>query len=240
MLRVELLKIRRLPTPRWVFIITFLAIAAASAVVIGLRPTGADVDWYVEGPVLAAQILGPVGAIILGAWVAGLDFASRTIRLTATMQPSRGRILDAKLLAALILVVVFSLFAFGLAFGAARGCTLYGDVPFVVEQQLRDLGGQALQAALWGMLGFSFALLLRSYIAGLVISLVLAIGVDALLQLVPTVGRYTFGSATTSLADSIALKGAEFPVEQAAGIAVAWLAVVFLLGALRFRRGDLA
>ena len=26
MLRVELLKIRRLPTPRWVFIVTFLAV----------------------------------------------------------------------------------------------------------------------------------------------------------------------------------------------------------------------
>jgi ABC-2 type transport system permease protein len=240
MLRVELLKIRRLPTPRWVFLVTFLAVLVASAVVIGLKPSGADLNWYADGPTLAASIFGLVGAIILGAWVAGLDFASKTIRLTATMQPSRGRMLDAKLLAALLLVVVFVLFAFGLAFGAAKGCSYYGDAPFVVEAQLRDLGGQALQAALWGMLGFCFALLLRSYIAGLVITLVLAIGVDALLQLVPTVGRYTFGSATASLVDSIALSSSEFTVPQAAGITVAWLAVVFLLGAIRFRRGDLA
>ena len=240
MLRVELVKILKLPTPRWVFIVTFLAVLAGSVAVIALKPSGTDIDWYVDAPSLAAQILGPVGAIILGAWVAGLDFSSRTIRLTATMQPSRGRMLDAKLLAALILVIVFVLFAFGLAFGAAKGCTLYGDVPFPVEQQLRDFGGQALQAALWGMFAFSIALLLRSYVAGLVVALVLAIGVDFLLQQIPTVGRYTFGSATTSLSDSIALKSAEFPVGQAAGIAVVWLAVIFLLGALRFRRGDLA
>ncbi|MFM8762537.1 MAG: ABC transporter permease [Solirubrobacterales bacterium] len=240
MLRVELLKIRRLPTPRWVFIVTILAVAVASAVVIGLKPTGQDVNWYIDGPKLAGEIMGPVGAIILGAWVAGLDFASRTIRLSATVQPLRGRLLAAKLAAAVIIVVVFSAFAFGLAFGAAKGCTLYGDVPFPVEQQLRDLGGQALQAALWGLLGFCFALLLRSYIAGLVITLVLAIGVDSLLQLIPTVGRYTFGSATTSLADSIAQGSAEFAAPEAAGIAAAWLVVLFVLGAIRFRRGDLA
>ncbi|MFM9139578.1 MAG: ABC transporter permease [Solirubrobacterales bacterium] len=240
MLRVELLKIRRLPTPRWVFIVTILAVAVASAVVIGLRPTGQDVNWYIDGPKLAGEIMGPVGAIILGAWVAGLDFASRTIRLSATVQPLRGRLLAAKLAAAVIIVVVFSAFAFGLAFGAAKGCTLYGDVPFPVEQQLRDLGGQALQAALWGLLGFCFALLLRSYIAGLVITLVLAIGVDSLLQLIPTVGRYTFGSATTSLADSIAQGSAEFAAPEAAGIAAGWRGVLFVLGAIRFRRGDLA
>lgn len=240
MLRVELLKIRRLPTPRWVFIVTFLAVLVASAVVVGLKPTGSDASWFIDGPVLAGQIFGPVGAIILGAWVAGLDFASRTIRLSATMQPARGRLLAAKLVAALILVVVFVVFAFGLAFGAARLCALYGDIPFGTEAQLRDLGGQALQAVLWGMLGFCFALLLRSYIAGLVITLVLSIGVDALLQFIPTVGRYTFGSATTSIADSIALKSAEFPVGEAAGIAAAWLVVLFALGAIRFRRGDLA
>ena len=240
MLRVELLKIRRLPTPRWVFIVTFAAVAVAAAVVIGLKPTGQDIDWYIDGPSLAGEIMGPVGAIILGAWVAGLDFASRTMRLSATVQPARGRLLAAKLAAAVILVVVFAAFAFALAFGAAKGCTLYGDVPFPVEDQLRDLGGQALQAALWGLLGFCFALLLRSYIAGLVITLVLAIGVDSLLQLIPTVGRYMFGSATTSLADSIALKGAEFPVAEAAGVAAAWLVVLFVLGAIRFRRSDLA
>lgn len=240
MLRVELLKIRTLPTPRWVFAVAFLAILAASAVVIGLKPTGQDTSWFIDGPGLAGQIMGPVGAIILGAWVAGLDFSSKTIRLTATIQPSRGRMLDAKLFSALLLVIVFVLFTFGLAFGAAKGCTYYGDVPFGMEEQLRDFGGQALQAALWGLLGFCFALLLRSYVAGLVVTLVLAIGVDSLLQLIPTVGRYTFGSATTSLADSIALKSAEFPVEQAAGIAAVWLAVLFLLGALRFRRSDLA
>lgn len=240
MLRVELLKVRSLPTPRWVFIVTFLAVLVASALVIALKPSGADIEWYVDAPSLAAQILGPVGAIILGAWVAGLDFSSRTIRLAATVQPSRGRLLAAKLATALLLVVVFVIFAFGLAFGAAKGCTLYGDVPFEVEAQLRDFGGQALQAALWGMLAFCLALLLRSYVAGLVISLVLAIGVDFLLQQIPTVGRYTFGSATTSLADSIALKSAEFSVASAAAIVAAWLLALFLAGAVRFRRGDLA
>lgn len=240
MLRVELLKARRLPTPRWVFIVTFLAILVASAVVIGLKPTGRDVNWFVDAPGLAGQIMGPVGAIILGAWVAGLDFASRTMRLTATVQPARGRILAAKLTAAVILVVFFCAFAFGVAYGAARGCALYGDAPFDSPVQLRDFGGQALQAALWGLLGFCFALLLRSYIAGLVVTLVLAIGVDTLLQLIPTVGRYMFGSATTSLADSIAQRSAEFPVPEAAGIAAAWLVVLFVLGAIRFRRGDLA
>lgn len=240
MLRVELLKARRLPTPRWVFLVTFLAVLVATAVVVGIRPSGEDDIWYIDGPGLAAEIMGPVGAIILGAWVAGLDFASRTIRLSATIEPGRGRLLASKLVVAVLLVTVFSVFATGLAFGAEKLATHYGDVPFPAQEQLRDLGGYALTAALWGLLGFCLALLLRSYIAGLVTTLVLAIGVDNLLQLIPTVGRYTFGSATTSLADAIARESAELPVAEAAGIAAAWLFVLFLLGAIRFRRGDLA
>jgi ABC-type transport system involved in multi-copper enzyme maturation permease subunit len=239
MFAAELLKIRSMPAPRLALIITLALVVVGELIVVLIGPEGDAATAYYEVPELVAQIIVAIGAIVLGAWIFGLEFASKTLRLAATVQPSRPRLVLVKLgsAAGLLLAYVASVMAITLLIEAIMASV--GSVAFPFGQQLDSAISGGVEALLWGVFAFGLALLFRSYTAGLVAALVLSLGVDAGLQLIPTVGKYSLGSATSSIGDAITGGAATLALGVALLAAVAWLAVVIGAGAARFITRDL-
>ncbi len=239
MFAAEWLKMRSLPAPRLTLIITIALTVVVGVIVVAIGPQGSDAKFYYEGPASAAEIAVAVGAIILGAWMFGLEFASNTLRLAATAQPSRWRLIGVKLVSALALITAFA--AIGLAFSVALGALLssFAGIGYPFRSELNGALSLAAQAVLWGAFAFGLALLLRSYTAGLVAAFVIALLVDPALQAIPTVGKYSFGSAVSALGSSITGDSSSLSLATALLTAVVWLVVVIGAGAVRFTSRDL-
>ena len=239
MFAAELLKIRSMPAPRLALIITLALVVVGELIVVLIGPEGDAATAYYEVPDLVAQIIVAIGAIVLGAWMFGLEFASKTLRLAATVQPSRLRLVLVKLGSAvgLLFAYVASVMAITLLIEVIMSSV--GSVAFPFGQQLDSAISGGVEALLWGVFAFGLALLFRSYTAGLVAALVLSLGVDAGLQQIPTVGKYSLGSATSSIGDAITGGAATLALGVALLAAVAWLAVVIGAGAARFITRDL-
>jgi len=239
MFAAELLKVRSMPAPRLALIITLALIVIGAVIVAVIAPEGGAATAYYEVPDLVAQIVVGIGAIVLGAWMFGLEFASKTLRLAATVQPSRPRLVLVKLASAALLLFAYLFVVMAITLLIEALMASVGAVAFPFGQQLDSALSSGVEALLWGVFAFGLALLFRSYTAGLVAALVLALGVDAGLQLIPTVGKYSLGSATSSVGDAITGDAATLALGIALLAVVAWLAVVIGAGAARFITRDL-
>jgi ABC-type transport system involved in multi-copper enzyme maturation permease subunit len=239
MFAAELLKVRSMPAPRLTLIITLAVVVISAAVVVAIAPDGSASTAYYEVPGLVAQVIISIGAIVLGAWMFGLEFASKTLRLAATVQPSRPRLVLAKFLSAVLLVSAYVIAVMAITLLLEGILASVGSVTFPFSQQLDNALSAGVEALLWGVFAFGLALLFRSYTAGLVAALVLALGVDAGLQQIPTVGKYSLGSATSSIGDAITGDAATLALGIAVLAVAAWLAVVIGAGAARFITRDL-
>ncbi len=245
MFAAEMLKIRSMPAPRLALIISLALVLVAAIIVAIVGPTGTNASAYYDAPATAGSIAVSVGAIVLGAWMIGLEFASKTMRLAATVQPSRWRLAAVKFTCALLLILFYSLVVLALSLLIEALMASIGSVSFPFTTQLDDSISLLLQSLLWGAFAFALALLFRSYTAGLVATLVFSLLVDSALALIPTVGKYSFGSATKAIGD-LAAGGSSFgsgAPSLALGVALVtvagWLIVLIGAGSARFITRDL-
>jgi ABC-type transport system involved in multi-copper enzyme maturation permease subunit len=98
----ELLKLRSLPTPRWTLagVVAAFVITIVVAAIIGPRD-GAVVF------LLAVGLPTSIASIVLGAWMAGVEYGQGTIRRALTADPRRLRLVGAKV--GVVLAVVTGL-----------------------------------------------------------------------------------------------------------------------------------
>lgn len=239
MFAAEMMKIRSMPAPRLALVITLALVVIGELIVVVVEPQGGAASAYYEVPDLVAQIVVGIGAIVLGAWMFGLEFASKTLRLAATVQPSRARLVLVKLGSAVGLLLAYVVLVMVVTLVVEAVMASVGSVAFPFGQQLDSAISSGAQALLWGVFAFGLALLFRSYTAGLVATLVLALGVDTGLQQIPTVGKYSLGSATASVGNAITGGTATLALGFALLATAVWLAVVIGAGAARFITRDL-
>lgn len=239
MFAAELLKIRSMPAPRLTLIITLALVVISAVIVVVIAPEDGASTAYYEVPDLVAQVIISIGGIVLGAWIFGLEFSSKTLRLAATVQPSRQRLVLVKLFSAVVLLLAYVVAVMATTLLLEAILASIGSVAFPFGQQLDNALSAGVEALLWGVFAFGLALLFRSYTAGLVAALVLALGVDAGLQQIPTVGKYSLGSATSSVGDAITGGAATLALGVALLAVLGWLAVVIGAGAARFITRDL-
>jgi len=239
MFAAELLKVRSMPAPRLTLIITLALVVISAVIVVVIAPEGSASNAYYEVPDLVAQVIIAIGAIVLGAWMFGLEFSSKTLRLAATVQPSRQQLVLVKLLSAVLLLLAYVVGVMAITLLLEAILASVGSVAFPFGQQLDNALSAGVEALLWGVFAFGLALLFRSYTAGLVATLVLALGVDTGLQQIPTVGKYSLGSAASSVGDAITGDAATLALGVALLAVAAWLIVVIGAGAARFITRDL-
>lgn len=240
MFRAELLKIRSLPTPRYALTGTALILLLSCVVLLIVSPDRGDSSWH-GVPLAVVGALNLLVPIVLGAWVIGLEFSSKTIRLAATVQPDRARLLARKLAAAVLLISAFATVTLALMFvGEAVMAGVGGSTPDY-GNDLRTAASLFVNAVLWGLFAFGLVLVFRSYTGALVGALAMRFVLDTpiALRLIPTVGDYTFGSGADSLMSLISGDPADLTVAVSIITAAAWLAAINGLGAARFVIQDL-
>lgn len=190
---------------------------------------------------LSAGTAGALFAALIGVMAITSEFRHGTIRPTFVVTPGRTRVLGAKVLASLLMGIVFGLVAIGLSFGlgygilSGRGIALAlggGDILWLV------LGTPAITAA-WAVLGVGVGALVRNQVVAVIGLIVCAMVIDNLLRgLAPRIGGYTpVGASAAIVSDP-----SDYVLSLAPGAALllAYVACAIVAGAVLLRRRDVA
>jgi ABC-2 type transport system permease protein len=141
-------------------------------------------------------------AALIGVMAITSEFRHGTIRPTFVVSPHRTRVLAAKIVASLMMGVLFGLAAVGLSFGVGYAILAARDVPFELgtgHVLWLVLGTPAITAA-WAAIGVGLGALLRNQVLAVIGLIVWAMVVDNLLRgLVPSIGGYTPVGASAAL-----------------------------------------
>lgn len=169
------------------------------------------------------------------------EFSQRTLAVTLTLEPRRGRVVAAKIAAALTatgaLIVVGVLIAAVALLAAAtlRGETAAWDVDG------RLLAGGGLVLLLSVVQGTAFGLLLRSTPLAVVAYLVVPNLVGIVVELIPAIADvapwFSFWTATAPLYGAAGVTGLEWA--QLASATAIWIVLPGAVGTWRLLKGDL-
>ncbi len=188
---------------------------------------------------LSAGTNGALFAALIGVMAITSEFRHGTIRPTFVVTPDRSRVIAAKVVASLLMGIVFGIVAIGLSFGvgyailAGRGIDFALDTGHVVLLVL----GTLFMTALWAALGVGLGALVKNQVFAVIGMIVWAFVIDNLLRgLVPDVGRFTPVAAS----DSITAGFADYLLAPVAAglLLLGYVAVFVAAGAFLVARRD--
>jgi hypothetical protein len=188
--RAELLKIRSMPTPRWTAIamLVFFVGGIAAAVAWGTGDDAGILD-------IAIGIPGLISSLVLGSWLAGVEFGQNTLRRVFSADPRRARLVLAKL-AVLMMVIVCATLALMILGGLIYGLAGAGhEQEVTVSDVLTITGAWLVQYVAYAATAFSLTLLTRSMAGGMTLSFVFFFILDGLISFIPKVGDFTISIA---------------------------------------------
>lgn len=236
-MRAELIKLRSLPTPRW------LAGVALVFVLLGLAAT---LKWG-PGPDLVAVELSvafptSVLSVLFGAWLFGVEFGQGTISWCLTGDPRRGVLILRKLLFGLLAVGLFtallylvSFTFFDLASRQHSGAIGSGDyLEIAVSSVLANFA--------FMVVGMAFSLITASMGGGITLALIFLFVLSTAISAVPGLGDWSFLAALADLEEGLGLDDSGVagggPTGRAAAIFIGWPLLLMLIGWIRFRRSE--
>lgn len=151
---------------------------------------------------LSAGTSGALFASLIGVMAITSEFRHGTIRSTFLVTPDRSRVIAAKVVASLLMGIVFGLVAIGLSFGVGyailtgRGIDFALDTGHVVLLVL----GTVFMTALWAAMGVGIGAVVRNQVFAVIGVIVWAFFVDNLIRaLLPDAGRFTPVGASDSV-----------------------------------------
>lgn len=189
--------------------------------------------------VLSTGTSGALFAALIGVMAITSEFRHGTIRPTFVVTPQRSRVISAKVVASLLMGVVFGLAAIGLSLGLGYAILTGRDIPLALST--RDLlwlvlGTPVLTAA-WAALGVGFGALLRNQVFAVIGLIVWSMIIDNLIRgLVPSIGGYTpVGASAAIIADPT-----DYVLSAAAGglLLLGYVAAFVTAGAVLVARRD--
>jgi ABC-2 type transport system permease protein len=155
--------------------------------------------------VLSAGTSAALFAALIGVMAITSEFRHGTIRPTFVVTPHRSRVITAKVLASLLMGVVFGLAAIGLSFGIGYAILAGRDIPLALSTSdvLWLVLGTPVLTAAWAALGVGFGALVRNQVFAVIALIVWSMIIDNLLRgLVPSIGGYTpVGASAAIIAD---------------------------------------
>lgn len=237
----ELRKLVALPTPRWTLVATLAAVAIAALVAALAGPgKGADMVPVQLGIGLATN----VGAIVLGAWMMGVEYGQKTIRRALSADPSRARLLLAKLGVVLGAVTVVTLVLSAVSAPVFSAIASAHGESMPIGDSLQFGLAALLNNLIYATVAFTLALLTRSMAGGMALALVFAFVIDTALGAIPVVGDYALSAALMDLTKQISgsnlgdVHGPDPDVLRAIGVTVVWLTALIGVSVTRFTRTD--
>ena len=237
----ELRKLLAMPTPRWTLVATIFGVALA-ALVAALAGPGKGADMV---PVqLGVGLATTVGAIVLGAWMVGVEYGQKTMRRALSADPRRARLLLAKLgvvLGAVTVVTVGVSLVSAPVFSAIASA--HGESMPVGDSLQYGLAA-LFNNLIYATVAFSLALVTRSMAGGMALALVFAFVIDSALSAIPVVGDYALSTSVVALMVEISglkLNGVgdtDPNVLRALAVTAAWVTALLGVSAARFIRTD--
>ncbi len=237
----ELRKLLALPTPRWTLVATLFGVVVA-IVVAALAGPGDGKDMM---PVqLGVGLTTTVGAIVLGAWMIGVEYGQRTLRRALSADPSRARLVLAKLGVALGAVTLVTLILSAVTAPIFSAIASAHDETMSVADQLQYGLAALVNNLIYATVAFALALITRSMAGGMALALVFAFVIDSLMTAIPVVGDYALSTGVVGLMTEISgidiggMNGDGPTVLLGLGITAAWLAAMLGISVTRFMRTD--
>ena len=237
----ELRKLLALPTPRWTLAATILAVAVAALVAAIAGPgDGADLAPVQLGVGLATSVC----AIILGAWMIGVEYGQRTLRRVLSADPSRARLILAKLGVVLGAVTVVTLAVSAVSAPLFSVIASAHDESMPVADSLQYGVAALVNNLVYATVAFALALITRSMAGGMSLALVFAFVIDSLLGSIPVVGEYALSTVVVQLmtqisgTETLGVEASDPNLLLAVGVTAAWLAAMLGVSVTRFMRSD--
>jgi len=202
----------------------------------------ADIDLHThdnQHALLAVGTSGALFAALIGVMAITSEFRHGTIRSTFVVTPHRSHVLAAKVVASLLMGILFGLLAIALSFGvgyailAGRGVAFALDTNHVLLLVLGSLG----MTALWAALGVGLGAMVRNQVLAVVGLILWVMVVDSLLRgLVPDVGRFT----PTAVSDSMTAGVADYLLSPVTGglLLIGYVVALVAAGTIRVARRD--
>ena len=245
LVRSELLKVR---TTRgwWAYLIVIvLLVGIGTAAEVGTRSederSGLDFQFALVDLVGIASLL----AIILGITMVTTEFRHGTITPTLLVSPGRERVLAGKVIAGVLVAVLFAALAFVVVLVVASTWVSIdgGDLQLADADVVERVGKILLSVVLWLLMGIAIGSVVHSQVAALVGTLVwlflaetLLMGLFALLDIEGASGYLPFqaldgadGSGGGDLLD----------YGPALAVTLGWIALIGALGVARTSRRDI-
>lgn len=234
-MRAELLKIRSMPTPFWVGVAILVCFfgGIAGAVAWGVGEDDAVLDIAIGVPTM-------IGSLVLGSWLAGVEFGQNTLRRVLSADPRRVRLVLVKLATVLLVAVVATvvLLALGIIVYPLAGSG--HETSFDYAMAGRIVAACVVTNVTYATTALALTLLARSMAGGMTITFVFFFVLDGLMSLIPGVGDYTIGVAQTDVdlairqqSEGIFETTATNGTEVAAIVLAGWLVAFTLAGIAR-------
>jgi ABC-2 type transport system permease protein len=248
LVRAELLKLRTVALPRWLLLTTLgfvLLSVLATVLTAGLEgaPLQRD-DPQLLARAVASASAGNVILLVLGILALTQEFRFGTATPSFLVTPRRGAVLTAKLVAVALTGLVFAIISVVFALAASwLLIAVRGDALRFDSTVVQVLLGVGLVLMLYGPIGVAVGALVRNQIAAVVAALAWTfIAEQLLVALLPEVGRWTPGGATSAvlqLGDVATTRGDLLPTWGGALLLVAYAVVLSVVAARLTLRRDL-
>jgi ABC-2 type transport system permease protein len=160
------------------------------------------IDLENQYAVLSAGSSAALFAALIGVMAITSEFRHGTIRPTFVVTPHRTRVITAKVLASLLMGVLFGLAAIGLSLGIGSAILAVRDIPLALStgDVLWLVAGTPVLTAAWAALGVGLGALVRNQVFAVIGLIVWAMLIDNLLRnLVPRIGGYTPVGASAAI-----------------------------------------
>lgn len=239
-MNAELLKLRSLPTPRWTLAAVVAAFISTMVVAAIIGPgDGATVF------LLAVGLPTSIASIVLGAWMAGVEYGQGTIRRALTADPRRLRLVGAKVGVVLAVVTGLSVVPTLAAAALLPALGSADDVSIPAGDALQEGVAYLVNNLIYSVVGFALALLTRSMAGGMALALAFGFVIDPTLSAIPSVGDYALGGAVIEIVAAMGSETLSFAptaddpeLARAIPVAAAWVAVLLGAAVARFTRSD--
>jgi ABC-2 type transport system permease protein len=206
----------------------------------GLLPS--DIDLYprdTQHALLAAGGASALFACLVGVMAITSEYRHGTIRPTFVVTPRRSRVIGAKVIASLVMGIVFGAISISLSFGVGYAILSSRGVPFGLDRNhvLLLLLGSLAMTTLWAALGVGIGAVIRNQVLAVVGLILWVMIVESLLRgLVPSVGRFT----PTAASDSLTAGTASYLLSPVVGglLLVAYVVAFVVAGAYLVARRD--
>jgi ABC-2 type transport system permease protein len=237
-MRAEIAKLRYLPLPRWTALAVLAAVVLFGVIMLVIAPH--DPAKYVSVPQSTIADVAELAAMLIGVWIASLEFTAGTMQRTLVAEPDRNRVLRAKLAVTVAVTAIGGLATAAAAGGLSHLAANHAGVSIDEGHLAGALFGAVPQWIAASIIGFAFGLLARSLGGGISLSLALILVLGGALGFIPTIERYSFDQLSSDLSSQIGGIGdAQNGFVVALLGTAAWCAAVLVPGWLRYLRGDL-